>query len=187
MIVGSTMFVADVDPFSRRRAIVRAGISVRCVVLSARNITIALVAVFLCGLSSCRCFIACSPSGVAALPRPSRLADMFMTMAPIAGWSGGTSGNSRTSTGRKARAIRPTRPAFSATRMIPVHSASTPTSPSASRAASAAPSRVRVVRAFIAPPTGTAPTTSAGRASRNRPTTTAVRMSATKTRFTPPP
>ena len=54
-------------------------------VLIARNITMALLAVPLCGLSLSSSCIARMPNGVAALPRPSTLAEMFIIIAPIAG------------------------------------------------------------------------------------------------------
>ena len=51
-------------------------------------------------------------------------AAMFITIAPIAGCSGGTSGNRNRITGRKARASTCTRPERSASRMIPMNTAS---------------------------------------------------------------
>ncbi len=54
-------------------------------VLIARNMTMALVAVSFFSLSSCSSSIALRPSGVAALPSPSMLADMLSTIEPIAG------------------------------------------------------------------------------------------------------
>ncbi len=48
------------------------------------------------GLSFSRSCMARSPSGVAALPRPSILAAMFISIEPMAGWVGGTSGKSLT-------------------------------------------------------------------------------------------
>ena len=61
------------------------GSSVMEEVLIARNSAIALVAVPLCGFSLSSSCMARMPNGVAALPRPSTLAEKFMIMAPIAG------------------------------------------------------------------------------------------------------
>ena len=68
------------------------------------------------------------PSGVAAFPRPSMFAAMFIIMEPIAGWSGGTPGNSRRMMGRNARARTATSPERSASRMTPSQIAIAPTS-----------------------------------------------------------
>ena len=64
-------------------------------VLMARKVHMALVAVPGRGFSNSKSFMARSPSGVAALPRPSMLAAMFMIIEPIAGCAAGTSGNSQ--------------------------------------------------------------------------------------------
>ncbi len=69
------------------------------------------------------------PKGVAALPRPSMLAAMFIVIAPMAGESDGTEGKRRRSTGRARRPSARTRPASSATFMRPSQSASTPARP----------------------------------------------------------
>ena len=100
-------------------------------VLSARKVTMALVAVPGRGLIASSRRMARRPSGVAALPRPSMFAAMFMTMAPIAGCSAGTSGKSRRSTGRSTPASASTSPERSASRMIPSQMAHTPSSGSA--------------------------------------------------------
>ncbi len=65
---------------------------------------------------------------MAALPRPSMLAAMFINMEPMAGWSGGTSGKMRRSSGRNPRANRLTSPDRSAMRMMPSQSAMMPAS-----------------------------------------------------------
>ena len=70
-------------------------------VLIARNVHMALVAVFLFGLICCNSSMAFKPRGVAALPKPRTLAAIFNTIEPIAGWSSGTSGKSRTVIGRR--------------------------------------------------------------------------------------
>ena len=61
------------------------GMMVSPLVLSTRNMIMGLVAVSFFVFSSCSCSMAFSPSGVAALSRPSMLAAMFMKMLPVAG------------------------------------------------------------------------------------------------------
>ena len=58
---------------------------VTLLVLIARNSAIALVAVPFSGFRVSSSCIALIPNGVAALPRPSALALMFMIIAPMAG------------------------------------------------------------------------------------------------------
>src|SRR6266487_2739143 len=82
-----------------------AGINWMELVLIARKVHMALVAIPGRGLSVSRSFIARMPSGVAALERPRMFAAMFISIEPIAGCSGGTSGNKRRITGRSARAM----------------------------------------------------------------------------------
>ena len=118
-------------PAAARIATVVAGINCTEAVLIARKVHIALLAVPGRGLSFSRSCIARSPSGVAALLRPSMFAAMFMTIVPIAGCVAGTSGKSHFSTGRSARARISTRPDFSASFISPSHSAITPASGSA--------------------------------------------------------
>ena len=79
-------------------------ISVIAEVLIARNITMALVAVPGFELSLSSSSIALIPNGVAALPRPSMLLEMFRIIALIAGLPTGTAGNKRWSTGPTTRA-----------------------------------------------------------------------------------
>ena len=125
----------------------------------------ALVAVPGRGLRDSKSRIARSPSGVAALARPSMLAAMFITMAPMAGCSGGTSGNKRVSTGRRARASTRTKPDLSASRIMPSHKAITPASGRArSITAKRAMFRARSVTVGnwpFQPPSATAPSTKA--------------------------
>ena len=98
-------------------------------VLIARNRIIALLAVPGMGLSLLSSCIARMPKGVAALPKPSTLAEMFRIIAPMAGCSAGTSGNRRIISGRTVRAMITNSPPASATRIRPRNSAMTPTSP----------------------------------------------------------
>ena len=72
------------------------------------------------------------PKGVAALPSPRALADIFNIMLPMAGCSGGTLGKSRTINGRIRRAKIVSIPPASATFISPKKSVITPTSPKAS-------------------------------------------------------
>ena len=73
--------------------------------------------------------IAFSPKGVAAFAMPSMFDAMFMTIAPMAGWSGGISGNSRRVSGVSVRATMSRSPASNTTRMSPRKKTMTPTSP----------------------------------------------------------
>ena len=69
----------------KRKAIIVAGTKVNEDVFNARNVHMAWLAVFGCGLSSCSSLIAFRPKGVAALPRPSKFALKFIRIEPIAG------------------------------------------------------------------------------------------------------
>ena len=148
-VVG-TIPAGSAEPAAARRLITLVGSRVMLEVLMARNSTMALVAVPLTGLSRSSSCMARIPKGVAALPRPSALAEMFMIIAPMAGCSGGTSGNSRVIKGRTSRAMVTSRPAASPTFMTPKNSAMTPIRPMASSTAFRAPSMTAVVRACIA-------------------------------------
>ena len=106
------------------------GMSVSPEVFSTRNMIIGLLAVSFFGLISCNCSMAFSPSGVAALSRPSMLAAIFMKMLPVAGCPLGISGNSFVNTGESTRAKRLMTPPFSPIFIIPNHSDKTPVSPS---------------------------------------------------------
>ena len=89
------------------------GISTGPAVCSTRNMIWALEAVSLSGFSSCKLCIAFSPNGVAALSRPSILAEKLIIICPLAGWFGGTSGNSRVKNGPMMRDSSRIAPAFS--------------------------------------------------------------------------
>ena len=80
-----TIAVGLVDPDAARIAIAVAGINCTELVLIARKVHIAFVATPGRGLSASKSRIARRPSGVAALPRPSMLADIFINIEPIAG------------------------------------------------------------------------------------------------------
>ena len=113
-----------------RMAMTEVGISVKPAVLSTRNMICALVAVSGRSLSDCSSCMAFRPRGVAALSRPSRLALMFMVIAPCAGWPAGTPGKICRMTGCTARAKCSIMPARSPIFMKPSHSAIMPVSPS---------------------------------------------------------
>ena len=68
-----------------RSAITPVGSRVTLEVFMARNMTMESVAVPGCGLSLSSSCMALIPKGVAALPRPSALADIFKIIAPMAG------------------------------------------------------------------------------------------------------
>ncbi len=96
---------------------------------STRNKIMALLAVSGFGFSVCNSRMAASPSGVAALSRPSTLADRFITTAPCAGCRAGTSGIKRRNKGASARVITSRLPPACATRMMPSHNVITPARP----------------------------------------------------------
>ena len=72
-------------PSCWRKVRMLTGTSINPAVFSTRNIIIGLDAFSLSGFISCNSFIAFNPSGVAALSRPSILAERFIKMLPIAG------------------------------------------------------------------------------------------------------
>ncbi len=149
--VGPITSPGALAPAAARSPMTVAGSSCSEAVLRAQNRAWASLAVPGCGLSSSRRRIASSPNGVAALPRPSTFAATFITMAPMAGCSGGTSGKSRRRIGRAARESSATRPASSARRISPSQSASTPTSPMERVTADWAELVMAAVRAPILP------------------------------------
>ena len=126
---GAMIAVGLTEPAAARTPIIVDGISCTPEVVMAMNVTIGLLAVSLSPFSSCSSSIALIPNGVAALFSPSMLAAIATTMAPEAGWPGGTSGNIQRSNGRSARPSVVTSPAASAMRMIPSQSVMTPTRP----------------------------------------------------------
>src|SRR5271154_5525452 len=96
------MAVGLLERFCASRTMTVTGMRVMELVLMARNMHIALVAVPGRGLSFSSSFMARRPIGVAALLRPRMLAAMFISIAPMAGCSGGTSGNNQSITGLSA-------------------------------------------------------------------------------------
>ena len=97
------------------------GMSVSPLAFNTRNMICELLATVLSslGLSSCNCFIACRPIGVAALSSPSMFALIFMSIVPTTGWSFGISGNRRLNSGETIFASICTAPAFSPIFMMP--------------------------------------------------------------------
>ena len=105
------------------------GTSVSPVVLSTRNIIIGLLAVSFCGFSSCNSFIALSPKGVAALSRPSILADTFIKIDPKAGCPLGIFGKSFPNNGLIRREKNAITPPCSPIFINPNHNDKTPVNP----------------------------------------------------------
>ena len=134
-----------------RIAITEVGIKVSPAVFITTNMICALLAAsgpsLLSVFSDCSSRIALSPSGVAALSSPSRLAEMFMVIAPCAGCPLGTPGKSRVSNGLATRASSSIIPAFSPTRIRPSHSAMIPARPSEISKPERAPSNIAVSNA----------------------------------------
>ncbi len=79
------MAVGSRAPAAAMNATVLAGTNWIELVLMARKVHIAFEATPGRGLSDSKSCIARSPSGVAALPNPSILAAMFISMEPMAG------------------------------------------------------------------------------------------------------
>jgi len=127
--IGINTSVGCAAPICARYTMILIGMMIRPEVLITKNIIIGLEAVSFFGFSSCSSFIAFSPNGVAALSRPSILADIFMKMDPNTGCPLGISGNSRQSTGLRKRASALINPLFSPIFMMPSQRASTPVSP----------------------------------------------------------
>ena len=91
------------------------------------------------------------PRGVAALPRPSRLAETLADTAARVSLSRLAWGSSRRSTGRKARARASERPQTFMTSMTPLHRHSTPAIDRLSSTAEAAPSMAAAATASRLP------------------------------------
>ena len=128
------------------------GIRVSPEVLSTKNMISAFEAVSFLGFNSCNSFIAFRPSGVAALSRPSILADKFMNMVPMAGWLRGTSGKILQKNGAVRRDRNPTAPPRSPIFMMPSHNASTPVSPMEISKPVLADANIESITAFSAAP-----------------------------------
>ena len=109
------------DPACIRSSPTVVGSRSRAAVLSTTNMAMWLVAtpgVEESLFSSC---MALMPRGVAALPSPSRLAEMFIEMAPMAGPAGSRPGKASRVRGERARLMMWVSPAFSATFISPHH------------------------------------------------------------------
>ena len=102
------------------------GMSWREAVFIATKVTMALLALSLWGFNFCSSRMAARPKGVAALPRPSRLAERFMQMACIAGLPCGTVGNSHRVRGCSSRANASVRRQRRAISIRPLHRHSMP-------------------------------------------------------------
>ncbi len=150
--VGAQIEKGDCDPVATRTAMVpRGGSSVIEVALIARKSAIASVATPLCWFSLSSSTMALRPKGVAALPRPRMFAAKFITIAVIAGWSGGTLGKSRRRIGRRPRMMKRSSPPSEATRTSPRKKTIAPVRPITSSMACLASSREALETAFMRP------------------------------------
>lgn len=129
MRIGMKISVGLDAPPCARYIIMLIGIRHKPDELSTRNMIIASVAVSFRLLSDCISCMARSPIGVAALSRPSMLAEIFMKMAPIAGCPFGIPGKSREKNGLISLPKNSITPARSPIFIIPSHKVSTPVSP----------------------------------------------------------
>ena len=128
--IGIKISVGCAAPSWARYTMILTGISVSPDVFSTRNMIIGLLAVSFFGFSFCRPSIALSPSGVAALSRPSIFAAIFINMEPVTGCPLGMSGKSLQNNGLSQRARTLTTPPFSPIFITPSHNDKTPVNPS---------------------------------------------------------
>ncbi len=128
--IGMNTSVGLAAPAWRRYIMMDMGMRHNPDALSTRNIIIASEARVLSGLIDCSSCIAFSPIGVAALSRPSILADTFMKIDPIAGCPLGMPGNRREKSGLIRRPKKLITPPLSPIFINPIQRASTPVSPS---------------------------------------------------------
>lgn len=84
-IVGIIMSEGEDEPYCALRAMTEEGIIWIDAVFTIINMHIARLKVSGWGFMESRAFMALSPRGVAALPMPRRLADMFMLILPMTG------------------------------------------------------------------------------------------------------
>lgn len=127
--IGRKTSVGLAAPAWARYIIIEMGMKHSPDALSIRNIIIASVAVSFSLLSVCSSCMAFSPKGVAALSRPSMLADTFMKMDPMAGCPFGTPGNRRQNNGDISRPKKPITPARSPIFIRPSHNDRMPVRP----------------------------------------------------------
>lgn len=109
-------------------AIILTGIRVSPDACKTINMICELLAVSLSGFKVCKLSIAFKPKGVAALSKPSRLAEKFIIICPMAGCFGGTSGNNLPKKGPTIRDKNRMAPAFSPMFMNPKKSVMMPIS-----------------------------------------------------------
>lgn len=81
--VGHKIFIGSVEPLLKRKVATVVGIICRADVFKTQNKIILWEAKFLLLFDSLNFFIASRPNGVAALPRPNKLADTFIETASI--------------------------------------------------------------------------------------------------------
>ena len=139
------------EPACCRSAAQVVGMSWREAVFIATKVTMALLALSLWGFSFCSSRIAARPQGVAALPRPSKLAERFMQMACMAGLPCGTVGNSHRVRGCSSRASASVRRQRRAISIRPLHRHSMPVRVMTRVTASLQPESAAAERASIRP------------------------------------
>ena len=138
-------------PAPLRTAATVVGMSWREAVFIATKVTMALLALSLWGFNFCSSRIAARPKGVAALPRPSRLAERFMQMACMAGLPCGTVGNSHRVRGCSSLASASVRRQRRAISIRPLHRHSIPVRAMARLTASPQPESAAAESASIRP------------------------------------
>ena len=129
--VGNQIPAALVEPRAARTPTTPLGKMASPAVLMARNNAMALVAVPFSVLYLSSSSTALIPKGVAAFPSPSMFAEIFKTMALMAGLPAGIDGKRSRMSGLTRRERLAVSPAFCATFMRPRKKAMTPTRPMA--------------------------------------------------------
>ena len=143
--------IGTAAPYSCRRSATVVGIKCSAAVLSTTKFTISSLAISGVGLFACRPRIASRPSGVAALPRPSKFAVIFMDTAFIAGSSFLKFGNKSRSRGDSIRLTVAVKPEALAISISPPHRQSAPRSLMHRVTASDAPAITALESACIFP------------------------------------
>ncbi len=147
----SKISVGLAEPALLRKAITVVGNKVMALVFSKSKVIILSEAVSGLGLSCCNSCMACKPKGVAALPKPSRLAQKFSTMPLKAGLSAGSSGNKWRSNGESNPASFCKSPLASIKAKTPSQSIKTPASDTIKSTLLAAPAKAACVTIPILP------------------------------------
>ena len=114
-----------------RCAMMDSGIKVKPEVCKTKNMICGSLASSLLGFRVCKLSMALRPKGVAALSKPKKLAEKFITRWPAAGWLRGTCGKMREKNGPITLATNSMAPAFSPILSKPSHNVITPAKGSA--------------------------------------------------------